>query len=275
MKIRTLFTAVFLLSKGILLSACGGAAVETAPSETNVVPLVTVETPEKPEPAPTPKIPNLQIELTDERHKTTGSPLGAFDFKNFKYPLPRGWQDSDGKEVELVDGKRPMEMTEEVERIGLSYVTTKFLDATADGQDEAFVILKIETGGAAIPQIVYVFGWKTGAPELLWFFRTGDRADGGLKDIRAENGLAVVELFGQDRYILGELDTAKITGDEEQLCCPTHYTRSGYKWNGNMFRLSGKRLTFSTSDKTAPPIENMGEKIEKNEKIAKQNSGKK
>lgn len=269
MKIRTLFTAVFLLSIGILFSACAGGAVETASSEANVMPTVVVETPVPPETAPTPKIPNLQTELTDERNKTTQSPLGAFDFKNFKYPLPRGWQDSDGKEVELVDGKRPMEMTEEVERIGLSYVTTKFLDATADGQDEAFVILKIETGGGAIPQIVYVFGWKDNAPELIWYFRTGDRADGGLKDIRVENGLTVVELFGQDRYILGELDTAKITGDEEQLCCPTHFTKSRYKWNGSAFRLEGKRLTYQTADASAAPVENMVEVVEK------QNGGKK
>jgi hypothetical protein len=269
MKIWTHFTAVLLLSISILLSACGGAAVETASSETNVMPTVRIETPATPEPAPTAKIPNLQTELTDERNKTTASAIGAFDFKNFKYPLPRGWQDSDGKEVELVDGKRPMEMTEEVERIGLSYVTTKFLDATADGQDEAFVILKIETGGGAIPQIVYVFGWKDNAPELIWYFRTGDRADGGLKDIRTENGLAVVELFGQDRYILGELDTSKITGDEEQLCCPTHFTKSRYKWNGNAFRLEGKRLTYQTADTNAAPVENMVEVVEK------QNSGKK
>ncbi len=272
MKIRTHFTAVFLLSVNILFSACGGAAVETAANETNVMPTVTIETPvtpATPEPVPSPKIPNLQTELIDERNKTTASPLGAFDFKNFKYPLPRGWQDSDGKEVELVDGKRPMEMTGEVERIGLSYVTTKFLDATSDGQDEAFVILKIETGGGAIPQIVYVFGWKDNAPELVWFFRTGDRADGGLKDIRMENGLVVVELFGQDRYILGELDTAKITGDEEQLCCPTHFTKSRYKWNGSAFRLEGKRLTYRTNDPNAAPVENMVEAVEK------QNGGKK
>ena len=104
---------------------------------------------------------------------------------------------------------------------------------------------------------------------MIWHFRTGDRADGGLKDIRVENGLAVVELFGQDRYILGELDTAKITGDEEQLCCPTHFTKSRYKWNGNVFRIEGKRLTYQTADPNAAPVENMIEVIEK------QNGGKK
>jgi len=273
MKIRVQITAVFLLLvSGLLFSACGGKA-ETAPTEVNTAPTVAAQSTATPEPSPSqPKIPNLQAEMTDDRNKTTNSPLGNFDFKNFNYPLPRGWQDSDGKEVELIDGKRPMEMTEEVERIGLSYVTTKFLDVTGDGQDEAFVILKIETGGGAIPQLVYVFTWKTDAPEMIWYFRTGDRADGGLKDIRAENNEVIIELFGQDRYIVGELDTAKVTGDEEQLCCPTHFTKSRYKWNGSAFRLEGKRLTYLTADKNAPPIENMVEQVEK---LEKQNSGKK
>jgi hypothetical protein len=274
MKICVQITAVILLfAIALFFSACGGR-VETASTETNAAPTVAVEQTTTPEPSPQQsKIPNTQTELTDDRDKTTDSLIGKFDFKNYKYPLPRGWQDSDGKEGELVNGKRPMEMSEEVERIGLSYVTTKFFDVTGDGRDEAFVILKIETGGAAIPQLVYVFEWKTDAPEMIWYFRTGDRADGGLKDIRAENGEAVIELFGQDRYIIGELDTAKVTGDEEQLCCPTFYTRSRYKWNGNVFQLQGKRLTFSVADKTAPPIENMVEKVEKIAKL--KNGGKK
>ena len=273
MKICVQITAVFLLfAIALSFSACGGA-IETTSTETNAAPTIAVEKTATPQPSPESKIPNTQTELTDDRNKTTDAAIGKFDFKNYKYPLPRGWQDSDGKEGELVNGKRPMEMSEEVERIGLSYVTTKFLDVTGDNQDEAFVILKIETGGAAIPQIVYVFQWTDEQPEMIWYFRTGDRADGGLKDIRAENGEAVIELFGQDRYILGELDTAKVTGDEEQLCCPTFYTRSRYKWNGNVFQLQGKRLTFSVADKDAPPVENMVEKVEKMAKL--KNGGKK
>jgi hypothetical protein len=268
MKIRVQVTAVFLLLVSVLLfSACGGK-VETAPTETNTFPTVAIKSTASPELSPPPpKIPNLQAELLDERNKTTASPIGKFDFKNFSYPLPRGWQDSDGSEVELVGGKRPM--SEEEKKIGLTYIAAKFFDATGDGQDEAFVILKIDTGGGAIPHLVYVFTWKDGQPELIWNFRTGDRADGGLKDIRAGNGETVIELFGQDRYIVGELDTSKITGDEEQLCCPTHFSQSRYKWNGSAFRLEGKRLTFSVADKSAPPVENM---VEVNEK---QNSGKK
>ncbi len=251
---------VLVLVAFILCSACG--KTETATKTTAPEPVVPAESP-TPETSPTPKIPNLREKILDGVSTSSAAPIGSFDFKNFKYPLPRGWQDSDGKEAELQNGKRPMTMTEEIERTGLSFAGAGFFDATGDGQDEALIILKIETGGSAIPQLIYIYQWKDGQPELIWNFRTGDRADGGLKNIRVDNGDVVVELYGQDRYIVGELDTAKITGDEEQLCCPTHWTRSRYKWNGSNFRLVGKRLTFLTADESVPPVENMVEVVEK------------
>ena len=241
-------------------------------------PVVTTPPPaSQPTSSPTPAVPNLQAALLDDRNKTTTSPIGGFDFKNYTYQLPHGWQNPDGTtditltngHIAPIEGKPNREdMSDEQKaenrlgrRIGLSYVTTKFMDVTGDGQDEAFVILKIETGGSAIPQIVHVFTWKDGKPELIWPFRTGDRADGGLKDIRVENGMLVIELYGQDRFVIGQTETGKITGDEEQLCCPTHWTRSFYKWNGKNFLMQGKRLTYSIAEPHALPVENLGDKM--------------
>jgi hypothetical protein len=259
--------AAFLL----FISACT-SGVETESTAANTEPTVPVMA-AMPEPEPTPSLPNLQAEILDERGRTTGSPLGTFDFKNFTYPLPRGWQHQDGDEIVLVNGvlepvfeevgedMSPEEKAEAkaTRRIGMSYVTTKYFDVDNDGEDEAAVVLKIETGGSAIPQLVYIYGWKDGQPELQWNFRTGDRADGGLKDIRAENGELVIELYGQDRFLLGQTETGKITGDEEQLCCPTFFTRSFYKWNGKNFLMQRKRLTFETANPNAKPLENHGD----------------
>lgn len=222
---------------------------------------------------PSPTMPNLQAEILDAGGTTTSSPLGKFDFKNFTYPLPRGWQNPDSTEITLKDGRvepKMRDIDEEMSpeekaaarserRIGMSYVTTRYLDADSDGADDAVVILKVETGGNAIPQLVYVYAWKDGKPELLWNFRTGDRADGGLKSIRAENGEVVVELYGQDRFLLGQAETAKITGDEEQLCCPIYFTRTIYKWNGKTFQMRGPRLTYSREDPSAQPQQNLGD----------------
>lgn len=240
---------------------------------TATIPAVTAES----KPAATPARPNLQSEILDDRFKTTSSPLGTFDFKNYSYPLPHGWENPDGSDLTLTDGRLdpvsadtdlgmdPDEAAEKKSqrRIGASIVATKYFDVTGDGEDDAIVILKIETTGSAIPQIVYIFSNKQDEPELIWYFRTGDRADGGLKDLRGENGELVVELYGQDRFLLGETETGKITYDFEQICCPTFFTRTHYKWNGNIFRIQGKRLTFSVADPKAPPVENMSEIIEK------------
>lgn len=205
---------------------------------------------------------NPPVLLSVEKNETSAAPVGKFDFKNYNYPLPAGWQGAGIREIRLENGVFPMNETQ----IGASYVGAKFGDVTGDGQDEAMVVLKIETGGSANPQVVYIFEWRDEKPEMLSYFRTGDRADGGLKDLRAENGELVVQLYGQDRYLIGELETMKITGDEEQICCPTFFTRTRYKWDGNVFKLQGKRETYSITDKDAPPIENMREIVEKDEK---------
>ena len=278
MKEIALTTAIAVL---LFASACR-TSTETEPDAVHAEASAPAPAPQ-PSPSPSSEMPNLQAEILDDRYKDSTSPLSSFDFKNFTYPLPRGWQNPDGTDLTLTDGKRvpiskfiseDMEDEEKAEaramrRIGMSYVTTRYLDMTGDGQDEAIVILKVETTGNAIPQLVYVYEWKDEKPELIWNFRTGDRADGGLKDLRVENGEIVIELYGQDRFLLGETETSKITGDEEQLCCPTFFTRTSYKWNGKNFQLQKKRLTYSVADKNLPPQENMIEAIEA------QNRGKK
>lgn len=257
--------------------ACGRAENQAPNVETTA----QLPPPSAPSPTPTLGSPDLQAELTDGKYADTASPIGEFDFKNFKYELPRGWQNPDGTtEIELKDGKvepiaKDLAASEgeaaEIagkgqQRIGMSLVSVKYFDATGDGADEAVVVLKIETGGAAIPQIVYVYGWKDEKPELLWHFRTGDRAEGGLKCLAPKDGMLAVELYGQDRFILGQIETGRIEDDRPQICCPTYFTRSVYKWNGKNFLMQGKRLTFPVDDPAAPPVENMGEKAAQKKK---------
>ena len=275
------FYYAFLLAAILVNGACSGStsaggdgiagASQQVPSPTAAVVTTNLS------PSPTPRIfPDLQAALLDGRHASSDSPIAAFDFKNYTYPLPRGWQNPDGTDeitlkngrVQRVEPATTDDMDSEAKaearvrrRIGMSYLTTKYLDITGDGSDEAIVVLKVETGGAAIPQLGYVFTWKGDQPQLIWSFRTGDRADGGLKDLRSENGEFVLELYGQDRFLLGGIETGKITGDEEQLCCPTFFTRSRYKWNGNTFLMQGKRLTYSIAEPASPPQENLGDKV--------------
>lgn len=247
-------TGIIVLLLAGLLTACGGFGSTTQTVQPNSDANNNIKSGQKIE-QPKPAITPLQAEILDEKNSKTESPIGTFDFKNSTFPLPRGWEDIDSKEVTLENGVR--EMTED--KIGMAYVTTKYFDITGDDVDEALVILKVSTGSITIPQIVYIYEWKDDAPNLLWYFRTGDRSDGGLKKLGTEGGKLVVELFGRDRYIFSQMETGKIIGDEERLCCPTHYTRTLYRHEGNNFLLDGDRWTFALEDKDADPEKNINE----------------
>jgi hypothetical protein len=113
-----------------------------------------------------------------------------------------------------------------------------YFDVTGDGIDDAIVDIVWHTGGSAQPDLIYIYTIRRDRPKLLWTFQTGDRADGGLKDIRSENGQLVLELYGKDK-IPGRnfyVDDATNGG----LCCPRLFTRTTYVWRGNRFRQSGK-----------------------------------
>lgn len=237
----------------ILFFAVSACSVNQAETPAIITPPKTNDQ----KPPEKPKIPKLQTEILNEENSQTDEPIGKFDFTNFTYPSPRGWQDVDGKEFTLENGKRPMS----AEKIGMGYVTTKFFDVTGDEKDEALVILKVLTGSITIPQVVYIFEWKNEQPELLWYFRTGDRSDGGLKRVYPENGDLAVELFGPDRYIFNQMETTKIVGDEQDLCCPTHFTKTIYNFEGGNFKLQGDRWTYSFENKNAEPIKNMNDAV--------------
>src|SRR2546425_1142334 len=113
--------------------------------------------------------------------------------------------------------------------------TTLFRSITGDGDEDAMVALGIDNHGSAIPDYVYIFTIEKGKAKLIWDFETGDRADGGLRNVYADNGQLVIELFGKDRVIGGQLYTG-----EEGLCCPSSFTRTRYKWTGKHFEEVGR-----------------------------------
>jgi len=95
------------------------------------------------------------------------------------------------------------------------------------------VSLSILTGGSAMAGLVYIYTLQNNHPKLLWLRSTGDRAEGGLRDVYAQDGQLVVELnssFGS-------------RGD----CCPTHFIRTNYEWRGGRFRQKRKKTLRITA----------------------------
>jgi hypothetical protein len=170
-----------------------------------------------------------------EVNSRLSSRIRAIDFANFTYP------------GDPIFGKRKYRLQNREfagdahrEPVGLFHIS--YGDLTRDGIEEAIVsLVVIVQGGTARPHIHYIYTIDKTKPKLLWMFNTGDRADGGLRQIYAEKGLLVVE-----RY-----NSAKST------CCPVTFTRFRYRWNGHRFRSVGKREILPHPEGYGFPITNL------------------
>jgi hypothetical protein len=225
-----LLTAAFVCANCRYISSKPAETVVNTPVVATPTPMPTVE--KKPEFKP----------LIEE----TAAPIGKVDFANFTYPLPRGWQNAENKEVKLDDGKHPMSK----EKVGMMLLQVKYGDLTGDSEAEAIVVLGVITGGLTNLNIVYIVKQEGNSPRIIWTFETGDKGDGGLKDISAENGLLNLELYGKDRYIFKQKETLKIEDDyDTPVCCPKWFTKTTYKWNGRDFGIQQKRESLEYTGK--------------------------
>jgi hypothetical protein len=157
---------------------------------------------------------------------TPNSPIRSIDFENFTYPAigSRGT-------FTLKDGNEPK--AEEPRGV----VDVIYGDVTADGLEDSMVVHSQSIRGSAIPYFVYVYAMNGSKPKLLWSFYAGERGDGGLRQISADHGEMVVELYGRDRVVNGGTSSDE---DNVGVCCPRFFTRSRYEWHGGSFRLKKK-----------------------------------
>ena len=154
------------------------------------------------------------------------SAIRAIDFGNFEYPLAKNVR------ITLRNGKYEGNAQEEDFPISLSHLA--YGDVTRDGSEDALVVLFENVRGSAIPYHVFVYSIVDGSPKLLWSFETGDRADGGLRQVYAESGDLTIELYGKGTSIGG-----KLYNTEEAACCPRFVSRTRYQWSQNRFSQIG------------------------------------
>lgn len=177
----------------------------------------------------------------------TSPSIRSVDFGNFTYSAepvcPEG-----PKSFTLTNGKvRQGGVCDGVVLVYLDYG-----DATGDGMDEAIAVLTSVTKGSAIPYYVYVFTLDHQQPKLLWAFATGDRADGGLRQVRARGGELTIDLYGKEKVIGGKLYADD--GSTGGACCPTHFTRTTYKWQRNAFTQQGTEEALPNPSGGAPVV---------------------
>src|SRR5262245_57610423 len=168
--------------------------------------------------------------------------IRSVDFRNFSYPKTKGLYLSHSRNLpfRLKGGSLPETRDKQgfVDEMGVYLGKVSYGDVTGDGQEEAIVVLSFLTGGSSMLDCVYVYTWDQRRPKLIWAFDTGDRANGGLRLVKAENGRLLVELYGNGKLIGKDLDAEDKTN--QGACCPIFFTRANYKWTGNVFRLASR-----------------------------------
>lgn len=185
--------------------------------------------------------PTPQVEVTPS--SSPNAPIRSIDFANFIYPAKPIF--SDGTKSITLQGGR-FEGANGHAPVILGYAA--YGDVTGDGVEEALVALELSVRGTAIPNIVYIYTLQSDKPKLLWAFQTGDRGAGGLRQVYAENGELVIELYGEDKLIGKDL-----YGMEVGVCCPKVFTRARYQWQGS-FRQKGKEEILSNPAGGAPVV---------------------
>ena len=194
-------------------------------------------------PKPENSLPPPPAKVEVKPSSITDSPIRHIDFYNFYYPrLPTG--KCSMKVVRLKNGRyeAPEELVPHklpsVDCWSVDISEINYGDVTGDGAEEAILVLYAELGGTENSNDIFIYTLQNEKPVLLWKFATGDRADGGLHKVYADDGELVIELAGKDKIIGGDLYADDETSNG--ACCPTVFTRTRYQWNKGRFRQKGK-----------------------------------
>jgi len=147
--------------------------------------------------------------------------IRSIDFKNFTYrPYCSG---ENTLSVRVKDGEYLQETPQDgyIDRFYFRVMDIAFGDLDSDGKEEAAIITVCNTGGTGRFTEGFIYRMNGGKPVLAARLPGGDRADGGLRSVKIENSLLVVEQY----------ERGKTAG----ACCPEFIVTQ-------KFKLIGKRL---------------------------------
>lgn len=148
------------------------------------------------------------------------------DFKNFTYQ-PECTIDN-GEKITVKNGEFSREKQEEdyVDRFYFSVFEVSYGDLNGDNSEEAVVLTVCNTGGTGNFSEGLIYTMKNGKPELFAKVPGGDRAYGGLRTARVENGQLVVE--------------SNDVGENGGACCPEFIITTRYDVSSGKLKQIGK-----------------------------------
>jgi hypothetical protein len=122
------------------------------------------------------------------------------DFRSFTYrPACADFESSEANvPVQVTGGRFEGKAGTDLEGTFFEVQEVLYGDLNGDGHDEAVVRTLCNTGGTGQFDEGFVYGMKDGKPALLGRIQGGDRASGGVRCVRFEDGALKVERVGND-----------------------------------------------------------------------------
>jgi hypothetical protein len=156
------------------------------------------------------------------------------NFQNFTYH-------TGGENVRVKNGRGVYESDgQETFSYSIEKVTVAYGDLTNDGADEAAVTLYYTGGGTGAFSKGFVFTLRDGRLSLIATFEGGDRADGGIREVRIKDGLLWVQRNEPER--MKDIPVG--------LCCPQYLITTKYQWDGKRLNQVGTPEKIEAPDKT-------------------------
>ncbi len=168
---------------------------------------------------------SLFVPLTVSVAICAQSDIRDVDFQNFTYSAH--CLSETPQNVKVRNGEFSEEKQEDgyVDRFYFRVFDAAYGDLNGDRRDEAIVLTICNTGGTGNFSEGFIFTMKAGKPSLGARIPGGDRAYGGLRTTRVENGLLVVE--------------SNDAGPDGGACCPQIIVTTKYKLAGGRIIQSG------------------------------------
>lgn len=160
------------------------------------------------------------------------SEIQKIDFQNFTYTPSCAGDPDEGEPTRITvnDGAYSYEKQEDgyVDRMYFNVLEVAYGDLNGDRRQEAVVLTLCNTGGTGNFSEGFIYSLTAGKPKLIATIPGGDRAHGGLRTVRVEKGLLVVE--SNDA---GELGGA---------CCPEFVVTTKYRLSRDRIVRSGAEI---------------------------------
>lgn len=153
---------------------------------------------------------------TSEKTIKEQDEIRQIDFKNFTYEPYCASPDDKPEKLSVRKGEYSRDKGDDKIFFKIGDIT--YGDVNGDGQTDAVILSSCNTGGSGNFSEGFVYTMKNGKPALLTRISGGDRAYGGLRSAKVENGLLLVERNDEN--------------DANGSCCPEYSITTKYKWNG-------------------------------------------